>query len=167
MSRYEDGLKLIEESCGNGKDNVIALATIALEPNADGKPRPYVRDVDAYYEGGVFYVTTSAKSAKIRQIAQNQEVSFAVCFKGISGSGIGEDLGWVLDPKNAKLRTKLRAAFAEWYDHANNEKDENCCILAIRITRAAIFRDHGAVRYNMDFVNKTEAEEGNSYANRE
>jgi general stress protein 26 len=160
MSRYEEGLKLIEERCGNGKDNVISLATIAMEPNADGKPRPYVRDVDAYYEDGVFYVTTWAKSTKMRQIAQNSEVSFAVCLEWFSGNGIGENLGWVLDPKNAELRTKLRTAFAKWYDHANNEKDENCCILAIRITRATVIKDHGAVRYNMDFVNKTETEEG-------
>lgn len=51
---------------------------------------------------------------------------------------------------------KLRKAFADWYDYANNEQDENCVILAIRITRGTIFRSHGAVRYNMDFVNKVE-----------
>lgn len=155
MSRYEEGLKLIEENCGNGKDNVIALATIV---SVDGTPCPYVRDVDAYYEDGVFYITTWAKSNKIQQITQNKEVAFSVCFEGISGNGIGENLGWVLDPKNAKLRAKLRSAFADWYDQANNEQDENCVILAIRITRGKIFRDHGAVRYNMDFVNKLETE---------
>jgi hypothetical protein len=80
--------------------------------------------------------------------------------EGISGHGIGENLGWVLDPKNAELRAKLRHAFADWYDHANNEHDEHCVILAIRITRGTIFRDHGAVRYNMDFVNNVETEEG-------
>ncbi len=160
MSRYEEGLKLIEESCGNGKDNVIALSTIAMEASADGAPCPYVRDVDAYYEDGVFYVTTRAKSTKMQQIAQNNEVAFAVCFEWFSGNGIGENLGWVLDPKNAGLRTKLRKAFAQWYDNANDEKNENCVILAIRITRATVIKDHGAVRYNMDFVNKIETEEG-------
>lgn len=160
MSRYEEGLRLIEESCGNGKDNVIALSTIATELSSDGNPCPCVRDVDAYYEDGVFYVTTWAKSNKMQQIAQNKEVAFVVCFEGISGSGIGENLGWVLDPKNAEIRDKLRKAFIDWYDHANNENDENCVILAIRITRGAIFRDHGAVCYNMDFVNKLETEEG-------
>ena len=160
MNRYEEGLKLLEESCGNGKDNVIALSTIAMEPSADGTPFPYVRDVDAYYEDGVFYVTTWAKSNKMQQIARNKEVAFAVRLEGISGNGIGENLGWVLDPKNAELRTKLRQAFSDWYDHANNEQDENCVILAIRITRGRIFKDHGAVRYNMDFVNKVETEEG-------
>ena len=28
MSRYEEGLKIVEEMCGNGKDNVISLATL-------------------------------------------------------------------------------------------------------------------------------------------
>ena len=58
MSGYEEGLNLIEESCGNGKDNVIGLSTIALELNSDGKPRPCIRDVNAYYEDGIFYVST-------------------------------------------------------------------------------------------------------------
>jgi hypothetical protein len=159
MNRYEEGLRLIEESCGNGKDNVIALSTIAMELSADGIPYPYVREVDAYYEDGVFYVTTSAKSNKMQQIVQNKEVTFAVCFEGISGNGVGENLGWVLDPKNADIRAKLSKAFIDWYDQANNEQDENCVILAIRIKRGRIFRDHGAVRYNMDFVNKLEIEE--------
>ena len=148
MNRYEEGIKLIEESCGNGKDNVIALSTVVMEPNADGMPSSCVRDVDAYYEDGVFYITTWAKSNKMLQIAQNKETAFA------------ENLGWVLDPKNAELRVKLRRAFADWYDQANDEKDESCVILAIRITRARIMRDHGAVRYNLDFVKKTEAEDG-------
>lgn len=160
MSRYDEGLKIIEERCGNGKDNVISLSTISMEPSTDGNPRPYVRDVDAYYEDGVFYVTTWEKSIKMQQIAQNQEVAFSVCFEWFSGNGIGENLGWVLDPKNTELRSKLRKAFANWYDDANNEKDENCIILAIHITRATVIKDHGAVRYHMDFVNKVETEEG-------
>lgn len=155
MGRYEEGLKIIEESCGNNKDNVIALSTISLDKSKDGMPRPLVRDVDAYYEDGVFYVTTWAQSNKILQIAENKEIAFAVCFEGISGSGTGENLGWVLAEKNARLRAKLRECFKDWYDAANNEQDENCIILAIRITNCSIFRDHGAVRYSIDFVNKT------------
>jgi len=31
-----------------------------------------------------------------------------------TASGIGENLGWVLDPKNSDLRGKLRTAFASW-----------------------------------------------------
>lgn len=154
MNRYEDGLKLIEECCGNGKDNVIALSTVVVEYGMKNTYQPYIRDVDAYYEDGVFYVTTWAKSNKMQQIEQNNKVAFSVNFEGISGVGIGENLGWVLDPKNAVLRNKLRAAFSDWYDDANDEQNENCVILALNTTKVSIFRDHGAIRFNLDFVNK-------------
>jgi hypothetical protein len=150
----------MEERCGNGKDNTISLATIALDKSPDGSPRPFVRDLDAFYEDGVFYVTTWSKSTKMQQISQNKEVAFTVSGGWISGNGIGENLGWVLDPKNAAIRDKLRAAFAAWYDSANNESDESCVILAIRITKAIIIKDHGAERYFMDFENKVENADG-------
>ena len=160
MNEYEEGLKLLEEKFGCGKDNAISLATIAREPNAEGKPRPVVRTVDAYYEDTVFYVTTHGKSNKIQQIAENQEVSIATSPEMFTASGIGENLGWVLDPKNVELRTKLRQVFAQWYDMANNEKDENCCILAIRLTRGTLNINHWEKLYHMDFVNKTTMENG-------
>lgn len=160
MSMYEEGLQLIEEKFGNGKDNVISLATIALEPNPQGKPRPVVRSVDAYYEEGTFYVVTYAKSNKMKQIALNSEVSIAGCFEMFTANGVGENLGWVLDPKNVEIRTKLRTAFAKWYDMANNEKDENCCILAIHLTRGTLNINHWEKLYHLDFVNKTDMENG-------
>ena len=61
-SIYEEGLQLIDEKFGNGKDNIISLATIARESSADGNPRPVVRCVDAYYEDCTFYVVTYGKS---------------------------------------------------------------------------------------------------------
>ncbi len=160
MSDYEEGFKLLDEKFGNGKDNILALATIAREPNNDGTPRPVVRGVDAYYQDGVFYVTTHAKSNKMRQIEKNPQVSIASTSEMFTASGVGENLGWVLDPKNAELRTKLRFVFAPWYDSANNEKDENCCILAIRLTRGTLNINHWEKLYHMDFVNKTEMENG-------
>ena len=45
MSKYESAMKLMEERCGNGKEEVIALATISLSPSAAGNPRPAVRMV--------------------------------------------------------------------------------------------------------------------------
>ncbi len=160
MTKYEEGLKIIEERCGNNKDNGISLATISTESSDDGRPVPVVRDVDAFYEDGVFYVVTYAKSKKMREISQNKEVAFSVNFEWFSGNGIGENLGWVLDPKNTEIRAKLRTAFAAWYDDANDENDKNCCILAIRITKATVIKNHGAIKYNMDFVNKIETGEG-------
>lgn len=160
MNNFEEGLKLLEEKFGNGKDNLISLATIAREPSSDGKPRPVVRSVDAYYEDGTFYIVTYAKSNKMLQIAQNAEVSVAGCTEMFTANGIGENLGWVLDPENAEIRAKLRRAFSEWYDMANNEKDENCCILAIRLTRGTLNINHWEKLYHMDFVNKTGMENG-------
>lgn len=154
MTEFEEGLKLMEEKFGNGKDNAISLATIACEPSENGKSRPIVRTVDAYYEDCVFYAVTYGKSNKMMQIAQNTEVSVAGCLEMFTANGIGENLGWVLDPKNAEIRTKLRTAFSDWYDMANNEQDENCCILAIHLTRGTLNINHWEKLYHMDFVNK-------------
>jgi len=160
MNSFQEGYQLLEEKFGNGKDNVITLATIAREANENGQPRPVVRAVDAYYEDGAFYVTTNIKSNKMQQIERNAEVSIASSTEMFTASGIGKNMGWVLDPKNEDLRTKLRTAFAAWYDSANNEKDENCCILAIQLTRGTLNINHWEKLYYMDFVNKTEMENG-------
>lgn len=160
MSTYEEGMQLLYEKFGNGKDNIIALATIAREPAADGTPRPVVRGVDAYYKDGVFYVTTNNRSNKMQQIAKNPEVSIASFTEMFTASGLGENLGWVLDPQNAALRDELRTAFAAWYDIANNEQDENCCILAIHLTRGTLNINHWEKLYHLDFVNKTSMENG-------
>lgn len=151
---YEEGLRVIEESCGKSRDNVIALATIATDVGIEGKPYPFVREVDAHYEDGVFYITTWGKSNKVLQILQNNQVAFVVCQEGISGYGIGENLGWVLDPKNSEIREKVRYTFRQWYDHANNEQDENCVIVAIRIRQSTVFRDEGVTNITLDFEHK-------------
>ena len=144
MSNYENAMSLMTERFG--KDSLIAIAT------TDGE-RLYNRMVDGYYEDGVFYVSTYALSSKVKQIEANPEV--AVCaIDWFSGHGKGINLGWVLEPKNAEIRLKLREAF-EWYDHANNEQDQNCCILAIRLTDGMLIKDHHAIRYQIDFMNKS------------
>ncbi len=160
MTEFEKGLELLEEIFGNGKDNVISLATIAREPSENGNVRPVVRTVDAYYEDCVFYVVTNGKSNKMLQIAENSEVSVAGCLEMFTANGIGENLGWVLDPKNEDIRKKLRTAFSDWYDMANNEQDENCCILAIHLKRGTLNINHWEKLYHMDFVNKNIMENG-------
>lgn len=155
MDRYEKGLSILVEKFGNYKDNVLGLATIATELSADGKPRPVVRDVDAFYEDSAFYVVTYAKSKKMEQIAQNNEVAIAVNFEWFTANAIGENMGWVMKPENAEIRTKLRKAFEKWYDMTNNENDENCCILKISLTSGIININHNETLIFMDFVNKT------------
>ena len=155
MSKYEKGMAILEEKFGNNKDNVLGLATIALEANAEGRPRPVVRDVDAFYEDGAFYVMTHGMSTKMLQIEKNNEVAIAVNFEWFNASGIGENLGWVMKPENAELRAKLRKAFENWYEMANNESDENCCILKIGMTDGIINLNHHETLICMDFINKT------------
>jgi len=161
MNRYEEGMKILNDSFGNGKDNVISLATVALDLNPTGNPRPAVRSVDAYYEDGVFYAITYVTSNKMQQIAVNNEVSMSATFENEAGQvwftarAVGENLGWVLDEQNAEIRAKLRKAFAFWYDMANNENDPNCCYLAIHLTEGLINKNHFAELYKIDFVNQT------------
>ena len=144
MSNYENAIKIMTERFG--KDSLIAIAT------TDGE-RLHNRMVDAYYENGSLYVSTHALSNKMKQIETNPEV--AVCaVDWFSGHGVGKNLGWVLDPQNAEIRLKLREAF-EWYDHANNEQDENCCILEIRLTDGMLIKDHHAIRYQINFENES------------
>ena len=144
MQNYENAASIMTERFG--KDSLIAIAT------TDGK-RLYNRMVDAYYENGTFYISTNALSNKVKQVEVNSEV--AVCaVDWFSGHGIGKNLGWVLDPQNAEIRAKLREAFV-WYDAVNNEQDKNCCILEIRLTDGMLIKDHHAIRYLIDFTNKS------------
>lgn len=124
-----------------GRDSVIALAT------ADGCA-PSVRNVNAYYEDGAFYVITHALSGKMQQIRSNSCV--AVCGDWFTGHGTGENLGHILDPKNCEIACKLRTAFASWYDNGHtDEANPNTCILRIRLTDGVLF-SHGT-RYDIDF----------------
>jgi len=163
VSDFKEGLRLLEEKFGHGRDNVIALATVAREEGINHLPRPAVRGVDAYYENGVFYVTTNAKSSKMQQIAKNPLVSVSSSSEMFTATGVGENLGWVLDPRNEVLRSKLRVAFASWYDKANNENDENCCILAIRLQKGILNVNHWEKLYHMDFVNQKDMENAGVY----
>lgn len=152
MGDFEEGCGLLDKMFGGGKDNVIALATVALEPGSGGNPRPAVRAVNAYYADGTFYVTTNRRSDKMRQIESNGQVSIASSAEMFTANGIAENLGWVRDPRNAELRGELRAAFSSWYDSANDEDDEDCCIMAIRLADAVLNINHWERIIRMDFV---------------
>lgn len=117
-----------------GKDSVIALAT--AQNNV-----PYVRNVDGYYENGVFYVITYALSDKMRQINANPEV--AVSGDWFTARGKAVDLGYFCKPENKEIAEKLEAAFAAWIDNGhNNFDDENTIILCVELTDGLLF-SHG------------------------
>ena len=124
------------------KDSLIALATV------DGNT-PHVRAVNSYYEDGCFYTITYALSNKMKQIALNHTV--AICGDWFTGHGIGDNLGWIRDEKNNDIASKLRAAFAAWYDNGHtNEADVNTVILRIRMTDGVLL--HHGTRFEIDFT---------------
>lgn len=156
MTKFEKAMKLIEERCGNDKEEIIALATISLPAGEEVKPRPAVRMVSSYYEDGVFYVSTDARKNKMLQIAQNNEVG--VCgFGWYSFQGIAENLGWVKDEKNARIREKFKKVF-EWFDQDGDEDNPNSIVLKITLTEGVIIdfeKKYGELKYEVDFFHKT------------
>ncbi len=126
-----------------GKDNIIALATVDADV-------PYVRNVNAFYEEGAFYIITYALSNKMNQITQNPTVAIAGDWFTAHGKGI--NLGYFGKPENKDIAEKLKKAFHTWIDNGhNNFDDENTCILCIQLTDGILF-SHGT-RYDIDFTN--------------
>lgn len=156
MSKYENAMKLMDERCGNDKEEVIALATISLSSNSSGNPRPAVRMVCAYYEDGVFYVSTDAKKNKMLQIDKNNEVS--VCgLDWYAFHGVAENLGWVKEEKNAKTRAKFKKVF-DWFDEVGDEDNPSSIVLRISLNEGTIIdneKKYGESQYEIDFINKT------------
>jgi uncharacterized pyridoxamine 5'-phosphate oxidase family protein len=146
----------MEEFCGNGKDNLIALATISLSLNDNGDPRPSVRMVDAYYEEGVFYISSASWKNKTLEIEKNNEVS--ICGLDLfTAHGKAENLGWVKDEKNTEIRAKMKKIF-QWFDDHGDEDNPDSIVLRVNLTEGKI-TDHeekyGEFQYEIDFVNKT------------
>ena len=124
-----------------GGDNIIALATT-------NEGVPYVRNVNAYYENGAFYVITYARSNKIKHIEKNPTVAIAGDWFTAHGKGI--NLGFFGKKENHQIAEKLRSAFKEWIDNGhNNFQDENTIILCIKLTDGLLL-SHGK-RYDIEF----------------
>ncbi len=125
-----------------GKDSIIALATI-------GDGMPYVRNVNAYYEEGAFYIITYALSNKMKHIGQNPAV--AIAGDWFTAQGTGLNLGYFGKSENVEIAEKLRTAFATWIDNGhNNFEDENTSILRVELTEGVLF--HHGKRYHIDFT---------------
>ncbi len=140
---YQNAITIMNERFS--KDSLIALAT------TDGKTI-YNRIIDVLYYEGAFYAITYAKTGKVTQIETNPDVAIAAV-DWFTGHAIGKNLGWVLDPKNDKIRKLLREEFS-WYDEANNEKDENCCFIELKLTDGILIIGHNEAVYRIDFKNK-------------
>lgn len=117
-----------------GRDTVIALATVE-------NGVPCVRNVNAYYEDGAFYVITDARSNKMKQTEKDPTVAIAGDWFTAHGKGI--NLGWFGKAENRAIAEKLKTAFAEWIDNGHNDfEDENTIILCIELTDGLLL-SHG------------------------
>lgn len=118
-----------------GKDTLIALET------AQGGI-PYVRNVNAYYEGGAFYIITDARSNKMKHIGENPLI--AIAGEWFTAQGRGENLGFFGKEENDWIAQKLTAVFKAWLGNGHvNLADENTVILRVRLTHGVLF-SHGA-----------------------
>lgn len=125
-----------------GKDNVIAMATVE-------NGIPWVRNVNAYYEDGSFYVITHGLSAKMRHIANSPVVS--VAGEWFTAHGTGENLGYFGNPENEEIAGKLKKVFAEWINNGHNDfGDINTCVLRIKLTDGVLLY-HGT-RIEINFT---------------
>lgn len=125
-----------------GKDSMIALAT-AID-NV-----PYVRNVNAFYENGAFYVLTHGLSNKMKQIEQNPTV--ALSGEWFTAQGKGVHLGYFGKADNARIAEKMRDVFSAWIDNGHNDFDDvNTCILRIELTSGILFSN--GKRYEIDFT---------------
>ena len=114
-----------------GKDSIIALATIE-------NGVPYVRNVDAYYEGGAVYIITHARSNKMRHIKNSPTV--AIAGEWFTAHGAGVDLGYWGKKENQGIAEKLKTAFAAWIDNGHTDLgDENTVILRVELTDGLLF----------------------------
>ena len=139
MKLNEEANKIMIERFG--KDNIISLATIY-------EGVPYVRNVNAYYENGAFYIITYGRSNKMKHIENNPTV--AVAGDWFTAHGRGINLGFFGKEENHQIAENLRYAFKEWIDNGhNNFNDENTIILCIKLTDGLLL-SHGT-RYDIDF----------------
>ena len=100
-----------------------------------------MRNVNAYYENGSFYVITYALSNKMKQMEKNANV--AIAGDWFTAHGKGENLGYFGSEENRVIAEKLRSVFAGWIGNGDNDfDDENTVILRIQLTDGLLL-SHG------------------------
>ena len=128
-----------------GKDSILALAT-----SVDNTP--YVRNVDAFYENGAFYVLTHALSCKMQQISQNDTV--AIAGQWFTAQGTGICMGYWNKAENAGIAERMRQVFSAWIHNGHTDlQDKNTCILCIQLKHGVLFAN--GVRYDIDFTKRS------------
>lgn len=135
----QEAEKILEERFG--KDSIIALATAE-------NGIPYVRNVDAFYENGSFYILTYGLSEKMKQLRKNPVA--AISGEWFTAHGRAVDMGYFGKEENKAVAERMKKVFAAWIDNGhNNFEDENTCILRIVLTDGVLFSN--GTRYDLDF----------------
>lgn len=125
-----------------GKDSIIALATTVDNT-------PYVRNVNAFYMDGAFYILTYGLSNKMRQLEANPIVAIAGDWFTAHGKAV--NLGYFGNVENEYIASKMKSIFGEWINNGhNNLGDVNTCILRIELMDGLLLA-HGT-RYELDFT---------------
>lgn len=112
-----------------------------------------VRDVNAYYDKGKFYILSKAGNSLVHDIAINPRVG--LCHASHNIYGTAKSLGHPLESKNANLRKMLKKQFSLNYDEYVTEHNPEMRIVEITVTRAETYTRYH--RYEIDFE-KGEAE---------
>ncbi len=145
MTVYEKSISVLSELFG--KDYTFVLATT-------NQNIPSARVIDTYYEDGVFWIVTYAKSNKVKDITDNPNV--ALCNNFHTFNGKAYNMGHPLKIENKKVREKLLKVFEPWYFNHNDESDENMCYVKF-IPESGFFHKDGK-GYRVNFL-KEEATE--------
>ena len=142
MNAYEEGLVVLDTLFA--RDYQFALAT-------SNNNIPAVRFIDTFYDSGAFYIVTSQKSNKVKEIEQNPIVSLSKDLYRFTG--VARNIGHPLLRENLKIREKLIKVFEPWYFAHNNENDENMCYIKVDLSQGLFYKD--GTGYKVNFKNKT------------
>lgn len=107
-----------------------------------------VRDLNAYYNDGKFYILSKASNSLVHDIAVNPRVG--LCHGSHNIYGTARSLGHPLESKNAALRKLLKKQFSLNYDEYVTEHDKEMRIVEVTVTQAETYSRYH--RYEIDFV---------------
>ncbi len=139
---YKRALEVLEDNFGHVVEMSVGSA-------ANGEVA--VRDLNAYYHDGKFYVLSKETNTLTKHIAICPVVG--LCHGSHNMQGVAQNLGHPLDPKNAHLRARLKKEFSLNYTDYVTESDPNMRILQITVTHAETYTRYH--RYEIDLVKGT------------
>lgn len=139
---YKRALEVMEENFGHVVEMSVASA-------ADGLVS--VRDVNAVYHNGVFYVLAREGNSLMNQIKVSPAVG--LCHGSHNMHGIARSLGHPLESQNAALRKMLKKEFSLNYSDYVTENNPEMRIVEIVVTFAETFTRYH--RYKINFENQT------------